>query len=86
MLFRLRQRRRSLVLSSLLLVAMLAQTAGFAIAGTFATISGTVSDDSGAPVAGVAVTAVSPSAKYTATTDSHGYYSITGVTPDTYTV
>ncbi|MBV9271335.1 MAG: TonB-dependent receptor, partial [Candidatus Eremiobacteraeota bacterium] len=86
MLLRLRQRRYSVTLSLVLLSAMFAQILGFAVAGTFATISGSVSDDSGAPVAGVNVTAVSPSARYTATTDSRGYYSITGVTPDTYTV
>jgi hypothetical protein len=57
------------------------------LAGTSGVISGTVtSADTKAPIAAVKVSAVSPSGTYSTTTDSHGFYSITGVSPDTYTM
>lgn len=48
-------------------------------------MSGTITVG-GQPLAGVAVTAVAPSARYTATTDAKGFFSIVGAQPDTYTV
>jgi len=71
-----------------LTAAVVAQsTIAIDAAGTVGTIDGNVTDAStNAPVAGVAVTAVSPTGTYHAVTDAKGFYSIVGVTPDTYTV
>jgi hypothetical protein len=55
-----------------------------AFAGTTGTISGTITTQSGQKLAGVSVTAISPSSRYAATTDQGGFFSMTGVTPDTY--
>jgi Carboxypeptidase regulatory-like domain/TonB dependent receptor len=56
-----------------------------AIGGTVGSLRGTVTDtDSKAPVAGVSVTLASPSGRYSATTDAHGFYAIEGIRPDTY--
>ncbi len=56
-------------------------------AGTVGTISGTVIDAAThAPIANVKITAASPSGTYQTRTDAHGYYAVTGVVPDTYTV
>ncbi len=52
---------------------------------TTGNIQGTVTAN-GQPVAAVAVVAVAPSARYTATTDAKGFFSLVGVVPDTYTV
>jgi hypothetical protein len=50
-------------------------------------ISGTITDSAThAPISGVRVTAASPSGSYQATSDSHGFFSMTGVYADTYTV
>lgn len=75
-------------LSVLLLVsAMVWQSMAPSLAGTTGVISGTAVDSkTGRAVAGVTVNAVSPSASYTAKTDSRGFFSFTGVSPDTYTV
>ncbi len=59
----------------------------FAATGTTATIQGTVIDaQTGAPIAGVKINAVSPSQTSTATTDSHGFYVFNGLDADTYTL
>jgi hypothetical protein len=68
---------------------MLCVTTGMqsAIAGTTGSITGTVRNGtSGAPLAGVRVTAASPSQAATTTTDSHGFYAFLGLGADTYTV
>ncbi len=70
----------------LLICLIILQPMGLAIASTIGTISGSVSDDSGAPIAGATVTAASASGRYQARTDAHGFYSMAGVQPDTYTV
>lgn len=58
-----------------------------AIAGTTGNVTGTVTDaKTGAPLADVKVTAASPSQSATTTTDTHGFYSLVNLTPDTYTV
>jgi hypothetical protein len=49
-------------------------------------IQGTITGQGNTKLAGVQVTAVAPSGRYTATTDSNGFFNINGVTPDTYTV
>ncbi len=82
----LRQHRYSLWSALFLAFVIALQPAVTAFAGTVATITGTVSDDTGAPVAGAAVAAVSPSGTYHARTDSKGYYAFAGVAPDTYTI
>ncbi len=59
----------------------------FAIGGTSGTITGTVVDTkSKLPVAGASVSASSPVQSSKATTDAKGFYSITGLPVDTYTV
>jgi len=55
-------------------------------AGTTGVISGTVSDVNHRPIAAVRVTAASPSATGSATTDASGFYNIANLPPDTYTV
>jgi hypothetical protein len=58
-----------------------------AIADTTGTISGTVSDAvTGAPIANAAISAASPSGSRTTTSDSHGFYTLQALLPDTYTV
>ena len=54
---------------------------------TTGTIQGTItSSQANVKLAGVAVSAVAPSGRYSATTDQGGFFTISGVTPDTYTV
>ena len=61
--------------------------AGLSIAATVGSIHGTVTDVSNRhPIAGARIELVSPSGKYSATTDAHGFYAIVGVMPDTYTI
>ncbi len=73
----------ALFISSLLL----AQTCAPAFAGTTGILSGTVTDSiTQAPLADVHIAAVAPTGTYNATTNSRGFYSITGVSPDEYAV
>ena len=69
----------------LAIVAMLVQGT-WVLAGTTGSISGTVMDQNGAPVAGVRVTASSPSQHASSTSDAKGFYSVLNLSPDTYTV
>ncbi len=75
------------MLGLLVLVCLsLVQVTG-ALAGTTGVISGTVYNAStGAPLAGVKVSATSPTGQYTSVTNATGFYSFTGVSPDTYTL
>ncbi len=57
-----------------------------ALAGNTGTISGVVKDPSGKPLAGVAVTATSPSQTASTHTDAHGFYSLEPLLFDTYTI
>lgn len=58
-----------------------------ALAALTGTISGTVTDAvTHQPLPGVRVTAVAPTGRASTVTDAHGFYSITGLQPDTYTV
>ena len=78
---------RRLIVGVLLAIALFVNSAGTLLAGTTGTISGTVTDGkTGAPLAGVRVTAVSPTGQYSSKTDAKGFVSFTGVSPDTYTV
>jgi Carboxypeptidase regulatory-like domain/TonB dependent receptor len=82
-----RDHGRRLIVGLLLAIALFFNTAGTLLAGTTGTISGTITDSkTGAGLGSVHVSAVSPSARYASTTDSKGFYSFTGVEPDTYTV
>ncbi|MDB5043356.1 MAG: TonB-dependent receptor plug, partial [Candidatus Eremiobacteraeota bacterium] len=53
---------------------------------TTGTLSGTVTGDKDAPLAGVAISAISPSQRYSTTTNAQGFFSLTGIVPDTYVV
>lgn len=58
-----------------------------ALATSYGVISGKVTDaTTTAPVSDVAVSAVSPTGNYKATTDARGFYSMSGVFADTYSV
>ena len=57
------------------------------LAGSTGQITGKVTDSStGAAIAGVSITAASPSGTYRTTTDTKGYFAIVNVFPDTYRV
>ncbi len=49
-------------------------------------MTGIVRDNTGAPLAGVSVKAVSPSQTAAATTDAGGHFVLLSLTPDTYTL
>ncbi|HEX3672271.1 MAG TPA: TonB-dependent receptor [Candidatus Cybelea sp.] len=53
---------------------------------TTGTILGSVTTAAGKPLAGAAVTASSPSGRYSATTDALGRFTMLGLSPDTYVV
>jgi hypothetical protein len=73
----------ALFITSLLLV----QTCAPAFAGTTGILSGTATDSATqAPLAGVQVVALAPTGRYTTTTNNSGFYSIAGISPDTYSV
>lgn len=73
----------ALFITSLLLV----QTCAPAFAGTTGILSGTATDSATqAPLSGVQVVALAPTGRYTAITNSSGFYSIAGMAPDTYSV
>ncbi len=56
------------------------------LAGTTGTVSGVVTDESHAPIAGASVTATSPSETVTVTTDAGGHYAFVSLAPDEYTI
>ncbi len=76
---------RQVVVALALLVAFLCQ-ATWVLAGTTGSLSGQVTDENGAPIAGAAVKAASASQTITATTDSSGHFTFLSLSPDTYTV
>jgi hypothetical protein len=76
---------RQVVVALALLVAFLSQ-ATWALAGTTGTLSGQVTDQAGAPIAGAAVKAASASQTIAATTDAGGHFTFLSLAPDTYTV
>jgi hypothetical protein len=78
---------RSVVSLALLLAFVLCSMPSAFAQTTTGNITGTVTDSQGnTKLAGVAVSAVAPSARYSATTDQNGFFSISGVSPDTYTI
>ena len=78
-----------LVVASFLAVAFLASSAlpSLAVGGIVGNLQGTVVDTtSQQPVANATITAVAPSGRYTAKTDSKGFFQSNGMTVDTYSV
>ena len=71
-----------------LLVAFVGAVSWPAIAraGNTGSISGTVKDDRGNPIAGVTISAAAPTGTYRVATDARGFYSIVNISPDTYTL
>ncbi len=57
-----------------------------ASAGNTGSISGTIKDERGNPIAGAQVSAAAPTGTYKAIADAHGFYSIVNISPDTYTL
>ncbi|HET9393300.1 MAG TPA: carboxypeptidase-like regulatory domain-containing protein, partial [Candidatus Rubrimentiphilum sp.] len=81
--------RTILRLSVALLISgfLLVQSCAPAFAGTTGILAGTVTDSAtSAPLANVQVTAVAPTGRATATTNSRGFFSMAGLSPDTYSV
>jgi outer membrane receptor protein involved in Fe transport len=58
----------------------------WALAGTTGGVSGSVTDDSGAPIAGVKITVSAPSETTTTTSDASGHFSFLSLAPDSYTL
>ena len=76
---------RRILLAGALASALFAVSLGTASAGTTGQISGTVGDlQTHTPLAGVLVSATSPTGNYNATTNAKGFYVMTGVIPDTF--
>lgn len=71
---------------SLTLAASFLLSPAWSAADVTGAIAGVVHDDTGAPVAGAAVRAASPSQIATATTDAHGHFIFLTLAPDTYTL
>src|SRR5579864_9191604 len=74
----------ALMLGTLIVVA--GQGTGVLAAETTGTLSGTITDSAGHPLFNVAVSAVAPSMTSKALTGANGFYAMTGLAPDTYTV
>ncbi|MDQ6825345.1 MAG: carboxypeptidase-like regulatory domain-containing protein, partial [Candidatus Eremiobacteraeota bacterium] len=55
-----------------------------ALAGSTGNLTGSVMNQKGAAVAGASISAVAASGSYKAVSDSHGFYSILNMSPDTY--
>jgi len=69
------------------LVALILCQGTLVLAGTTGSITGTVTDKAtNAPIAGIRVTASSPSQNQTTTTDSTGHFAFLSLAPDTYTI
>jgi hypothetical protein len=77
---------RALVMVLAIAFFVAGQETGALAAATTGTISGTVTDSAGHPIAGVSISAVSPSETARTVTASNGFYSMTGLSPDTYVV
>ncbi len=78
---------RRLALALALAALFFTQVSTAAFASTVGVLSGRVTDaTSNQPLADVKISAASPSGSYRTTTDAHGFYSLTGIYADTYTV
>ncbi len=76
----------ALFITAVFLAASVSFRPVLAAEATTGSISGTVVDASGMPLANVKVTAASPSARTSARTDVRGAFSFLGLPPDSYTV
>jgi Carboxypeptidase regulatory-like domain/TonB dependent receptor/TonB-dependent Receptor Plug Domain len=76
---------RRVVVALVLLLAFLSQGT-WTLAGTTGGMSGQVSDDKGAPVAGAAIRASSPQQTALVVTDAGGHFAFLNLAPDTYTI
>ena len=76
---------RQVAVALMLLVAFLFQGT-WALAGTTGGLSGQVTDEKGAAVAGATIKVVSASQASQATTDATGHFNFLSLAPDTYTV
>jgi hypothetical protein len=74
------------LLASILIAGLFQARPVAAAEATTGTIYGSVSDQSGKPLADVSISAASPSGTYATKTDSRGRFTILGVVPDAYTV
>ncbi len=75
------------LLAGVTLITLVLAHSTSVLAGTTGTISGTISDaKTGKPLAGVLVTIASPTGSAKATTNGSGFFSLTGLTVDTYVV
>src|SRR6516164_2861327 len=72
-------------LASLLLLTFAMLSSGVAWAATTGTVSGTVTDSDGRPIAGASVRLQGPGGPHTIT-DAHGAFILTNVAPGEYTV
>src|SRR5581483_10013079 len=77
---------RQISIALLLSIAFLSQMSTMALAAATGGITGYVTDDTGAPVAGATVTAKSASAIESVTTDPKGHFVFLSLPPDTYTL
>ena len=77
---------KGLLRVALLALFVVAVQGTWVLAGTVGTIQGTVTDDSGHPVADAAVAVIAPSQSGHTTTDSKGFFSVLNLSPDTYQV
>ncbi|MDQ6780883.1 MAG: carboxypeptidase-like regulatory domain-containing protein, partial [Candidatus Eremiobacteraeota bacterium] len=75
-----------LLAAGLLTVAFIAGQATWTLAGTTATIHGNTTDDAGHALAGVQVSAVSPSSSNRTASGANGFYALAGLPVDTYAV
>jgi len=82
----IRQGMRGIVSMALVLAFVSSSISLSYAAGTTGNVSGHVYSAAGRPLAGVRVVASSPTAKNQAFSDASGFYSLTGLPPDTYLV
>src|SRR5689334_4348764 len=69
-----------------ILFVFVSQETGALAAETTGTLTGTVTDSAGHPIAGVAISAVAPTGSSKTVTGANGFYVIAGLAPDTYTI
>ncbi|HET9342512.1 MAG TPA: TonB-dependent receptor [Candidatus Eremiobacteraceae bacterium] len=77
---------KGLLRLALLALLVVAFQGTWALAGTTGSIQGIVTDSDGHPIAGAAVTAISPSQSAHSVTDSKGFFALLNLSPDTYAV
>jgi len=85
---RLERKRRRMWMRSVFVGALVAGICfnAAAVAGTTGTLSGVIVTTAGKPIAGVRVSAVSPSQATSTDSDAAGHFTLLSLEPDTYTV